>query len=173
MSTVKKGEVVRMYFERPDIVDFVKEMLSLADYKDIIFSVEDVLHFGRNLKISGHRIKLGSGWMGKNYKVNWIYGVWGLKGFVLTIRMYKLKYRTCIGRCTIGTVKNRISLDYPSKVSYGREEEDPWRSMDYQLRWNFNLEMDYVDSERDDVNRIGKEMQEEQDTEEILWDKVD
>jgi hypothetical protein len=172
MSIITKGEGVRMYFDRPDITDSVKEMLSHASYKDIIFIVEDVLHHGHSLKIVRHRIKLGSGWMGKGYKINWIYDTWGLNGIDITIRMSKYTRRTSIGQCTIGTLKNRISLGDPITVIYGHER-CPWISMEHYMMREYDIEQLNLNDERNEVNRIGSEMQMEQETEEVLWDKID
>jgi hypothetical protein len=172
MSISTKWETTRLYFNRRDIVNSIKEMLSRADYKDITFNVEDVLHRGRTLKKAKHRIKLGNGWMGKDYKINWVYGIWGLKGVEITIRMSKYTRRTCIGQCTIGNLGHTISLDYPIMVTYehARCTEE---SMEYYIRNEDDTDRSDLEDERDEANRIGMEMQIEHETEEVLWDQVD
>jgi hypothetical protein len=143
-------------------------MLSRADYKDITFTVEDVLHRGRTLKKTKHRIKLGNGWMGKNYKINWVYGIWGLKGVKITIRMSKYTRRTCIGQCTIGIPGQTISLDYPIMVTYGHARCTK-ESMEYYIRNEYDMDRLDLEYERNEANRIGREMQIERGTEEVLW----
>ena len=157
MSINTKGETVRLYFNRPDIVNSIKEMLSRADYKDITFTVEDVLHRGRTLRTVKHRIKLGNGWMGKDYKINWVYGVWGLKGVEITIRMSGYTRRTCIGQCAIGSPEHTISLGDPITVAY-EHEKCPWKSMEYYMIREDDIDHLNLNDERDEVNYMGREI---------------
>jgi hypothetical protein len=110
--------------------------------------------------------------MGKGYKINWIYDTSGLKGIDITIRMSKYTRRTSIGQCTIGTLKNRISLGDPITVIYGHER-CPWISMEHYMMRENDIEQLNLNDERNEVNRIGSEMQMEQEMEEVLWDRVD
>jgi hypothetical protein len=45
--------------------------------------------------------------------------------------------------------------------------------MEHYMMREYDIEQLNLNDERNEVNRIGSEMQMEQETEEVLWDKID